>query len=203
MPRPAKAALPPLEDILDQPLHPQDAEDAALDRDLRFSGEEALDSYDPYAVTSRQPREATSRENIARPGTRRNSDLLPDPPRKPGVTYRWVAVSVMGSQTEATVNASRRYRQGWRPVDTSTLPESYLDQLGYIRLQPGDRIEIGGLILCEMNLADAREIAAELEDKNRRFLRREAEDRRAYKSLENASMPTFDEREFILRNRPE
>ena len=97
---------------------------------------------------NRIPRDLVSRDKSAR-AVYVPPSLLPEPARKPGTSYRWVATHVMGGADQT--NVSKRMREGWVPCKAADYPELMLGAVG--------NVEVGGLMLCEMpsEMAQARD----------------------------------------------
>jgi hypothetical protein len=69
---------------------------------------------------------------------------LPDPHQRPGLTFRWVRTSVLGSPDPSNVSSS--LQEGWVPVRAVDYPEMEVLPDKNSRFPEG--IEIGGLVLC-------------------------------------------------------
>ena len=87
-------------------------------------------------------REAETREESWAPPS-----LLPTPAPHDGFVFRWIRTRLLG--TEANMNVSRSFREGWEPVKASDFPE--MRALNDYRSQFADNIEQGGLLLCKMS----------------------------------------------------
>lgn len=90
----------------------------------------------------RSPRELNTREETVRSTTWTPQEILPNPYPKPGFRRRWMRVSIMGDNDP--VNVARYRREGWSIVDPKEVPECGIDP-------KEDRIEIGGLVLVEID----------------------------------------------------
>lgn len=94
---------------------------------------------------NRTPRELESRQQTERPKQWMPAELLPEPDKQPGFSYRWIRVSING-QADAR-NLSQKIREGWEPVKVEEQPKFKL------LIDPNSRfggsIEIGGLLLCK------------------------------------------------------
>jgi hypothetical protein len=91
-------------------------------------------------------RELDSREVIERPKQWMPPDLLPEPDKQAGYTYRWIRVSMLN--TADPRNISSKLREGWEPVTLEEQPKFKL--LANPNGQFKDNIEIGGLLLCKI-----------------------------------------------------
>ena len=101
---------------------------------------------------NRKPREIESREISERPKQWMQPELLPEPDKQPGYSYRWIRVASLG--TADPRNLSAKLREGWEPVKAVDHPELQL----FGNAATGN-VEIGGLMLCKMSkeMADARD----------------------------------------------
>ena len=73
-------------------------------------------------------------------------DLLPEPDKQAGYTYRWIRVSMLNQADPR--NISSKMREGWEPVTLEEQPKFKL--LANPNGQFKDNIEIGGLLLCKI-----------------------------------------------------
>jgi hypothetical protein len=94
---------------------------------------------------NRTPRELTTRAVLERPKQWMPPDLLPEPDKEPGMSYRWIRVSMLNNADPRNVSA--RLREGWEPVKLEEQPKFRLLVDPDSRFQDG--IEIGGLLLCK------------------------------------------------------
>ena len=94
---------------------------------------------------NRKPREIESREISERPKQWMPPELLPEPDKQPGYSYRWIRVSTLNNADPR--NLSAKLREGWEPVPLEEQPKFQL------LVDPASRfkynIEIGGLLLCK------------------------------------------------------
>lgn len=90
----------------------------------------------------RIPRAQESRELEARPTSWQPPEKLPTPIMEDGYVYRWVRLSAYG-EMDAT-NLSSKLREGYTYVKASDHPELK------ILAAEGDRVEVGGLVLCKI-----------------------------------------------------
>jgi len=93
----------------------------------------------------RTPRELITRATTERPKQWTPPDLLPEPDKEAGMSYRWIRVSLNNSADPRNVSA--RLREGWEPVKLEEQPKFRL------LVDPDSRfsdcIEVGGLLLCK------------------------------------------------------
>jgi len=94
---------------------------------------------------NRKPREIESREISERPKQWMPPELLPEPDKQPGYSYRWIRVSTLN--TADPRNLSAKLREGWEPVALEEQPKFQLLVDPTSRFK--DNIEIGGLLLCK------------------------------------------------------
>ena len=96
-------------------------------------------------ATNRITREVDTREFSERPKQWLPPELLPEPDKEPGYTYRWIRSSTLG--TADPRNLSSKFREGWEPVRIEEQPKFALLIDPNSRFK--DNIEIGGLLLCK------------------------------------------------------
>ncbi len=94
---------------------------------------------------NRKPRELETRQTLERPKAWAPPELLPEPDKQPGFSYRWIRVSTLNQADPR--NLSAKIREGWEPVKVSEQPKFQLLIDPQSRFQ--DSIEIGGLLLCK------------------------------------------------------
>ena len=94
---------------------------------------------------NRKPREIESREISERPKQWMPPELLPEPDKQPGYSYRWIRVSTLNNADPR--NLSAKLREGWEPVALEEQPKFQLLVDPTSRFK--DNIEIGGLLLCK------------------------------------------------------
>jgi len=96
-------------------------------------------------ANNRTPREVENREFSERPKQWTQPELLPEPDKEAGFSYRWIRVATLN--TPDPRNLSSKLREGWEPVRIEEQPRFKL------LVDPGsrykDNIEIGGLLLCK------------------------------------------------------
>ena len=97
------------------------------------------------ANTNRVPREVSDRQQSERPKQWRPPELLPEPDKQAGFSYRWIRVSMNGQADPR--NISSKLREGWEPVTLEEQPKFKLLVNPDGRFK--DNIEIGGLLLCK------------------------------------------------------
>jgi len=90
-------------------------------------------------------RELETRETQMRPKQWAPAELLPEPDKQPGFSYRWIRVSTLNNADPR--NLSAKYREGWEPVKITEQPKFQLLIDPTSRFK--DNIEIGGLLLCK------------------------------------------------------
>jgi hypothetical protein len=138
-------------------------------------------------MTARATRETVSRETEQRyeyvPAS-----TLPTPTPDPTKAFRWVATHVMG--TLDPMNASKRFRDGWEPVQAQAHPELQLPA------NKDGHVELGGLMLCSMPIERARA--------RERYYAKQTADQMAsvdsaYMGQNNPRMPLFSERDSEVR----
>jgi hypothetical protein len=96
-------------------------------------------------ATNRITRELETRATYERPTAWAQPDLLPEPDKQAGFSYRWIRVSTL-SQADPR-NLSGKLREGWEPVGIEEQPQFQLLVDPNSRFK--DNIEIGGLLLCK------------------------------------------------------
>ena len=96
-------------------------------------------------TTKRTTRELDTRAITERPKQWMPAELLPEPDKLPGYSYRWIRVATLGSADPRNVSA--KLREGWEPVPIEEQPQFQLLIDPNSRFK--DNIEIGGLVLCK------------------------------------------------------
>ena len=94
---------------------------------------------------NRTPRELETRQQSERPKQWMPAELLPEPDKQPGFSYRWIRTSLNGQADPR--NLSQKIREGWEPVKVEEQPKFKLLIDPTSRFK--DNIEIGGLLLCK------------------------------------------------------
>ena len=97
------------------------------------------------AGNNRINRELDSRELVERPKQWTPPELLPEPDKQAGFSYRWIRVSMLNQADPRNVSA--KIREGWEPVRVEEQPKFKLLVVQDSRFK--DNIEIGGLLLCK------------------------------------------------------
>jgi hypothetical protein len=97
-------------------------------------------------MADRTPRDLETRDLELRPTAWRQPELLPEPDKQAGYTYRWIRVSMLNSSDPR--NISSKLREGWEPVKSEEQPRFRLFVDPDSRFK--DNIEIGGLLLCKI-----------------------------------------------------
>ena len=69
-------------------------------------------------------REMDTREITERPKQWMPAELLPEPDKQAGYSYRWIRVSTLGTQDPR--NLSAKLREGWEPVTIEEQPKFQL-----------------------------------------------------------------------------
>jgi hypothetical protein len=96
-------------------------------------------------ATNRIDREVDNREFNERPKQWMPPELLPEPDKQAGYSYRWIRVSMLEKNDPRNISA--KLREGWEPVGIEEQPKFRLLVSGDGRFK--DNIEIGGLLLCK------------------------------------------------------
>lgn len=91
------------------------------------------------------PRELTTRSLTERPKQWTPPELLPEPDKEAGMSYRWIRVALMNASDPRNISA--RFREGWEPVKLEEQPKFKLLVDPDSRFK--DQIEVGGLLLCK------------------------------------------------------
>jgi hypothetical protein len=96
-------------------------------------------------TANRTPRELNTRAMVERPKQWSPPELLPEPDKEPGYSYRWIRVSNLNLADPR--NLSGKLREGWEPVKVEEQPQFQLLIDPSSRFK--DNIEVGGLLLCK------------------------------------------------------
>ncbi len=96
-------------------------------------------------ANTRVTREVEVREFSERPKQWQQAELLPEPDKEAGFSYRWIRVATLNSPDPR--NLSAKLREGWEPVRIEEQPKFKLLVDPTSRYK--DNIEIGGLLLCK------------------------------------------------------
>jgi hypothetical protein len=97
-------------------------------------------------ANTRVTREVDNREFSERPKQWMNPELLPEPDKEVGYSYRWIRVTTLGQHDPR--NISSKLREGYEPVRVEEQPKFRLLVDPTSRYK--DNIEIGGLLLCKI-----------------------------------------------------
>ena len=96
-------------------------------------------------MTTRTPRDSSTRENTERRKSWAPASRIPDPQQDGDYSYRWVRTSTLG-QADNT-NVSAKFREGWEPVRAEDHPD--LQVMSDIDSRFEGNVEVGGLLLCK------------------------------------------------------
>lgn len=96
-------------------------------------------------TTNRKPRELENRVTAERPKQWSPPELLPEPIKEAGYSYRWIRTSTLNNADPR--NLSAKLREGWEPVKIEEQPQfqMLIDPTSRFK----DNIEVGGLLLCK------------------------------------------------------
>ena len=94
---------------------------------------------------NRSTRELNTRAVSERPKQWMPAELLPEPDKQTGYSYRWIRTSTLNNADPR--NLSAKLREGWEPVMIEEQPKFQLLVDPTSRFK--DNIEIGGLLLCK------------------------------------------------------
>jgi hypothetical protein len=94
---------------------------------------------------NRLTRELETRSTQQRPKQWAPAELLPEPDKQAGFSYRWIRVATLGKADPR--NLSAKLREGWEPVKIEEQPKFLLLVDPNSRFK--DNIEIDGLLLCK------------------------------------------------------
>jgi hypothetical protein len=103
-----------------------------------------MEQVDTPVKQNRAPRAAESREAMARPTMWKPPEMLPSPDPRPGITHRWIRISMMGYADPKNISSS--LREGYEPVKAEDYPEMMMHAAQDGRFK--GNIEMGGLLLC-------------------------------------------------------
>ena len=96
-------------------------------------------------ANNRITREVDTRATSERPKQWAPAELLPEPDKQAGYSYRWIRTSTLNQADPR--NISGKLREGWEPVALEEQPKFQLLVDPNSRFK--DNIEIGGLLLCK------------------------------------------------------
>jgi len=136
---------------------------------------------------NRAPRDVETRATKERPKQWMPPELLPEPDKEAGYTYRWVRVSMLNASDPS--NISRMLREGWEPVSVEEQPQ--FKMLANAKGSFEGSVEIGGLLLCK--------IPTEFMEQRRAYYAKMAQDQidavdNNYMRQNDRRMPMFNER---------
>lgn len=97
------------------------------------------------AENTRVSREVEVRAVQERPKQWQQPELLPEPDKHAGYSYRWIRVATLNNADPR--NLSAKLREGWEPVKIEEQPQFQL--LVDPNSRYSDNIEVGGLLLCK------------------------------------------------------
>ena len=95
---------------------------------------------------NRLARELDTRAEMQRPTSWQAPETLPSPNPRPGISHRWVRIS-MGGQSDVQ-NVSSKLREGYEPCKAEDYPEMMMHATTEGRFK--GNIEVGGLLLCRI-----------------------------------------------------
>lgn len=104
---------------------------------------------------NRAPREAQTRETSQRRKGWQRPTLLPDPPKSPDWTYKWIRASTLGVADPTNMNS--KIREGWELVSVDDPAAQSVAMAVTDKPRHPGTVEIGGLILARMPKEMARE----------------------------------------------
>jgi hypothetical protein len=96
-------------------------------------------------TANRKDRELETRTMEEKPKQWSPPELLPEPVKMPGYSYRWIRIATLN--TADPRNISAKLREGWEPVKIEEQPQFQLLIDPNSRFK--DNIEVGGLLLCK------------------------------------------------------
>lgn len=96
-------------------------------------------------ATNRITRELETRSTYERPTAWAQPELLPEPDKQAGFSYRWIRVATLNGADPR--NLSAKLREGWEPVRIEEQPQ--FQMLVDPNSRYKDNVEIGGLLLCK------------------------------------------------------
>ena len=138
-------------------------------------------------ANTRVTRETDNREFTERPKQWMNPELLPEPDKEVGYSYRWIRVTTLGQHDPR--NVSSKLREGFEPVRIEEQPKFRLLTDPTSRYK--DNIEIGGLLLCK--------IPTEFLEQRKEYFERQT--RQQTEAVDNNFMRQSDARMPLFRER--
>lgn len=139
------------------------------------------------AENTRVSREHETRAVQERPKQWQQPELLPEPDKQAGYSYRWIRVSTLNNADPR--NLSAKLREGWEPVKIEEQPQFQL--LVDPNSRFSDNIEVGGLLLCKT--------PTEFVDQRNQYY--EAQTQAQVDAVDNSLMRQSDARMPIFRER--
>lgn len=97
-------------------------------------------------TANRKDRELETRTMEEKPKQWSPPELLPEPVKMPGYSYRWIRVSTLNNADPRNISA--KLREGWEPVPAIEQPQFQLLIDPNSRFK--DNIEVAGLLLCKI-----------------------------------------------------
>lgn len=136
---------------------------------------------------NRTPRDIETRSLKERPKQWMPPELLPEPDKQAGYTYRWVRTATLN--VADPTNMSKMFTEGWEPVSVEEQPQyKWLSNpTGYFK----GSIEIGGLLLCKIPTEFMTQRQAHYDKMTREQM--EGADNN-YMRQNDSRMPLFNER---------
>ena len=136
---------------------------------------------------NRIPRDSETRESKVRQKQWQQPEMLPEPDKMPGFSYRWIRVSTLNVADPR--NISGKFREGWEAVAVEEQPKfkMLIDPNGRFK----DHIEIGGLLLCKT--------PSELVDQRNAFYQQQAD--KQTEAVDNTLMRQSDPRMPLFKER--
>ena len=138
-------------------------------------------------MADRTPRNLETRAVETRPEFWRPPELLPEPDKQAGYTYRWIRISLNGNADPRNISA--KLREGWEPVKLEEQPQFQMLVDPNSRFK--DTIEVGGLLLCKIPEEFMKQRAAYFDDMSRK--QTESVDNNLMRQSD-PRMPIFNER---------
>jgi len=138
-------------------------------------------------TTNRQDRELATRTMEEKPKQWSPPELLPEPVKMPGYSYRWIRVSTLNNADPRNISA--KLREGWEPVPAIEQPQFQLLIDPNSRFK--DNIEVGGLLLCKT--------PTELVDQRNEYYRKQTNAQS--EAVDNNLMSQSDPRMPLFRER--
>ena len=140
---------------------------------------------------NRIPRDVQTRQQAERPKAWTPPELLPEPDKQAGYSYRWIRVSMLNVADPK--NLSSRLREGWEPVRAEEQPKFQLLVDPESRFK--ENIEIGGLLLCKA----PQEFVQQRMDYENNMTQQQAEAvDNSFMRQNDARMPLFSERKSTV-----